>query len=356
MDERAAIAVISGERRDVVAALLRGLCRVASWGYAAAIAVRNTAYDYGWFRTTKLAVPVISIGNITTGGTGKTPVVAWCIHELQRRGSRPGIVSRGYRSLDGEVNDEALVLERLCPGVPHVQDRDRIRGGQRAIDQFGCDVLVLDDAFQHRRIVRDLDLVLIDALQPWGYGHLLPRGLLREPRSALARSHVLLITRADQITPATCAMLSQELMRHCPQARPVPVRFQPQEWLAVDGTRYPLLNWQAQRVAMFCGIGSPAGFRQSLTGLTTVIAEQLFPDHHHYTSSDLDQLEQWRHELGITTLVTTLKDLVKIPATHPVANHVFALQIGTEVLENAPEISRALDAICPQSHHQQHAA
>lgn len=347
MDERAAIAVISGERRDAVATLLRGLCRIASWGYATAIALRNAAYDHGWFSSTRLSVPVISVGNITTGGTGKTPVVAWLVQELQRRGYRPGIVSRGYRSLDGEVNDEALVLERLCPGVPHVQDRDRIRGGQRAINQFGCDVLVLDDAFQHRRIVRDLDIVLIDALQPWGYGHLLPRGLLREPCSSLARADVVLLTRADQLAPAELAAISEQVALHCLHAPPVPVRFCPRDWLTVDGTRLPLATWQAQRVAMVCGIGSPTGFRQTLAPLTTVVAERLFTDHHHYTRADLDDLERWRQELGLSALVTTLKDLVKIPAEHPVARHLFALQIGTELSEYSQVLTQLLDTNCP---------
>lgn len=356
MDERAAIAVISGERRDVVARGLRFGCCIASWGYAAAMALRNAAYDRGWLPSTKLFVPVISIGNITTGGTGKTPVVAWFVRELQRRGYRPGIVSRGYRSLDGQSNDEALVLERLCPGVPHVQNRDRVQGGQQAIDQFGCDVLVLDDAFQHRRIERDLDVVLIDALQPWGYGHLLPRGLLREPRSSLPRADVVLITRVDQIAPAEFASLSSEVARHHQRSRPVPVRFRPRGWLTVDGREQPLHARPSHRVGMFCGIGSPAGFRQSLQAHAQVIDERLFPDHYHYTAADLDELEHWRQSLGVETLVTTLKDLVKIPASHPVATHVLALQIGTELLDLPEVLTAALDTVCPVRQIRQSAA
>ncbi|MBI1345990.1 tetraacyldisaccharide 4'-kinase [bacterium] len=356
MDERAAIAVISGERRDVVACGLRAGCQIASWGYAAAIALRNAGYDRGWLPATKLPVPVISIGNITTGGTGKTPVVAWFVRELLRRGYQPGIVSRGYRSLDGHINDEALVLERLCPGVPHVQDRDRVRGGQRAIDQFGCDVLVLDDAFQHRRIQRDLDVVLIDALQPWGYGHLLPRGLLREPRSALQRADVVLVTRADQLARTELELLSTEIAQHRAGETPLPIQFRQQEWLTIDGRRCPLSTWQTQRVAMFCGIGSPAGFRQSLQPYANVVVERLFPDHHHYTPADLDALERWRQELGVAALVTTLKDAVKIPASHPLADKVFALQIGTVVESGAQVLAKKLDAICPCRDEFRHAA
>ncbi|MDP1796775.1 MAG: tetraacyldisaccharide 4'-kinase, partial [Planctomycetaceae bacterium] len=269
MDEQHAIDILSGRRRGIIPTALRTVCHVASWGYAAGIAVRNAGYDYGWFKTHRVDCPVISIGNITTGGTGKTPLVAWFTQRLQQAGYRPGILSRGYRSLHTSTspcatgsasvfpsiqsgypdkektlaepvahsgqNDEAMVLERLCPGVPQVAMRDRLAGAAIASQQRGCNALVLDDAFQHRRLARDLDVVLIDALQPWGYGHLLPRGLLREPLSALKRADVVIITRADQIEPD----MLHELRTHIARVRGVDehiaVRFAPKRLINTLG-------------------------------------------------------------------------------------------------------------------------
>src|SRR5690606_8255127 len=136
--------------------------------YGAAVQWRNFAFDRGWYRVHRAGVPVISVGNLTTGGTGKTPLVAWLVHQLEQLGASPAILSRGYRSVDSHANDEKLVLDRLCPGVPHIQNPDRVAGARAALADGVCNLLVLDDGFQHRRLHRDLDLVLIDALNPWG--------------------------------------------------------------------------------------------------------------------------------------------------------------------------------------------
>ena len=140
----------------------------------------------GW-HASSVEVPVISVGNLTLGGTGKTPMVEWIVRQLQKREKKVGIISRGYGSRGGP-NDEALELAWKLPSVPHVQNPDRVAAARRAIDEFGCDALVLDDAFQHRRIARDLDIVLLDALEPLGYEHVFPRGTLREPIEGLARA------------------------------------------------------------------------------------------------------------------------------------------------------------------------
>jgi tetraacyldisaccharide 4'-kinase len=143
------------------------LLHVPAAMFGAAATLRSALYDRGWLRSERLDAPVVSIGNLSAGGTGKTPMVAWVVRELQKRGLRPGLLSRGYGAQAGEPNDEALLLAELLPGVPHVQDPDRARGG-RALCELQVDVVVLDDGFQHRRLARDLDIVLIDALRPWG--------------------------------------------------------------------------------------------------------------------------------------------------------------------------------------------
>src|SRR5688572_24546059 len=198
------------------------LLRVPAALFGAAAGLRRALYDLGWLPTERLDAPVISVGNLCAGGTGKTPMVAWIVRELTRRGRRPGIVSRGYGAPNGVANDEARLLAEALPEVPHVLDRDRARGGRELVGRH-VDVIVLDDGFQHRRLRRDLDLVLIDATRPWGLdgrsaaaAPLLPRGLLREPPAALSRAHAAVITRADQASDGELVELRREIARVAP--------------------------------------------------------------------------------------------------------------------------------------------
>jgi tetraacyldisaccharide 4'-kinase len=172
---------------------------------------RNRLFDWGWKRTHQADVPVVSVGNITTGGTGKTPLVAFLANWFQDQGQKPAILSRGYRAVDGGPNDEKLVLDLLCPGIMHLQNPDRVASARHAVTAQQVQVLVLDDGFQHRRLARDLDLVLIDATCPWGYGAVLPRGLLREPRSGMKRADLAIITRADQVSEADRRRIQDEI-------------------------------------------------------------------------------------------------------------------------------------------------
>ena len=287
MDEAALHDLLSGRHQDFVAKLLRCGLHIASWGYTSLMAMRNHAYDRRWLTTHRVAVPVISIGNITTGGTGKTPLAAWLANWLVAAGHRPGLLSRGYRSLDPsedanrqaqarqgasrstsaeltQGNDEKLVLDRLCPGVPHLQRRDRVSSARRAIAEFDCDVLLLDDGFQHRRLHRDLDLVLIDALQPWGYGHVLPRGLLRESLSGLRRSDLIIVTRANQCLEEQRQVLLQRLREFRNHNEIVEIAFVPHRLVNLDWQPQPLDFILGKRAISFCGIGNPAGFHQTV--------------------------------------------------------------------------------------------
>ena len=179
---------------------LRVLLRPVGWLYGLIICIRNRLYDWHMLRAVRLNVPVICVGNITAGGSGKTPVVIALCEALIRQGRRPGILTRGYKGT-GDDSDEVRLFHTALPEVPVIVDADRVRGGRRALVNHDIDVLVMDDGFQHRRLVRDCDVVLIDATNPWGYGHLLPSGLLREPISALKRASAILMTRCDQVAP-----------------------------------------------------------------------------------------------------------------------------------------------------------
>src|SRR5262249_25007278 len=152
----------------------------------------------GWFRVHKAPVPVVSVGNLTVGGTGKTPAVEYVARFYRGLDARVAILIRGYGSTEGR-NDEALVLEQNLPDVPHLQGRNRAELAQVAAEELESEILVLDDGFQHWRLARNLDIVLIDATRPWGHGRIFPRGLLREPRRSLRRAHAVLLTRCNQV-------------------------------------------------------------------------------------------------------------------------------------------------------------
>ena len=332
MDEAALHELLSRRRRDVGARLLRGGLHLASWGYGAAMHLRNVAYDSAWLRIARVDASVISLGNITTGGTGKTPLAAWLANWLTQAGRAPGLLSRGYRSLDGAANDEKLVLDRLCPGVPHVQQQDRVSAATRLVREHECDALILDDGFQHRRLHRDLDLVLVDALQPWGYGHLLPRGLLRESLSGLRRADIVLLTRADCVTSEQRADVRRELKRWRGSDDCVEVAFVPQRLLGVEGGTRALSDLAGCRLFGFCGIGNPRGFRQTLERLGAVCELSCFPDHHHYSAGDLAALSQAARAASADIVLTTLKDLVKIVPEAWGDPPLLAVDIGVELL------------------------
>ena len=310
--------------------LLRFLLHVASWPYAAAMLLRNWLFDCGVRRVHSPPVPVTSVGNLTTGGTGKTPIVALIVQQLQQAGLKPSIVSRGYRLLDDEGNDERRVLDVLCPGVPHVQNRDRVAAVATAVSEHGCNVIVADDAFQHRRLGRTLDVVLIDATNPWGYGVVLPRGLLREPRSGLRRAGLIAVTRADQVEPSVLNSIWDEVQRFVPGAPRIEIAFQPTGLRSLpthsseDGSRSPVPHplgevgpqtreTTPRRAVVFSGIGNPDAFRTTVVTLgIDVVAFRAFPDHWHYSEADLTELAGLAEEHSAELLLTTLKDLVKL--------------------------------------------
>ena len=295
--------------------------------YRSAVAVRGAAYRRGFLQRTKLPVPVISVGNLTFGGTGKTPTVIALARDLVRMGRRPSVLTRGYKRLDdgqvvvvgpeprqtaAEVGDEPLEMARRLPGVPVIVDADRVRGGAEA-QRLGADVVLLDDGFQHLRLERDLDLVLIDAGDPWGGGRLPPLGRLREPVAGLGRADAVLITKA----PAEWRPLAAEIERvidhvaprlqvFISRVRPSRVCVPGEGWLGSE-----VLT--GRRVMAFAALGRPDGFADTLAEAgAEIVASRWFPDHHAYTEQELaDVVGQAADASAIP--VTTAKDAVKLP-------------------------------------------
>ena len=196
--EQSYLRLIRGETRGAAAVIARGGLGAAAALYAVGAGVRNLAFDRGWKRVERASIPVVSIGNITLGGTGKTPMVEWTARRLRSSGPRVAILSRGYAGGSG-LNDEGRLLDDNLPDVPHLQGADRVRSARVAVEELESQIVVLDDGFQHRRLHRDLDIVLLDALDPFGRHRLFPRGLLREPVASLRRADVVVLSRADLV-------------------------------------------------------------------------------------------------------------------------------------------------------------
>ncbi len=306
--------LMSGRQRGVWPALIRAGMQVSSWPYHLATRLRNLAFDCHWTSVHEVSVPVISVGNLTAGGTGKSPMVAWIAKWLLQQNVRVALVSRGYKAKAGTLNDEARELERQLGDVPHICNPDRVAGARQAIQDHGAELIVLDDGFQHRRIHRDLNVLLVDAINPFGYEHLLPRGLLRESMRGLHRADVVVLTRADAVDERQRAELRNRIQRLAPHCVRAEVAHAPVELQNHSGETCSLSSLQRQPIAAFCGIGNPLGFRHTLERCEyEVAAWREFPDHFDYAPAAVDQITQWASEQPVAAALCTQKDLVKIP-------------------------------------------
>jgi tetraacyldisaccharide 4'-kinase len=325
-------ALIRGDRTGPWPTLQRAGLWTLSLAYRLGVSWRNQAFERGWKTIHKAAVPVVSVGNLTVGGTGKTPCVEHVARFYRQLGLQVTLLSRGYGSEAGR-NDEALVLEENLPDVPHLQGADRAALAVTAVEELESEILVLDDGFQHRRLHRDLDIVLIDATCPWGHGYLLPRGLLREPIGALRRAGMVILTRCDLVSPEAVRAIRETVARIKPELPIAESTHRPAQWLNAAQTTKPLEALQGRPIAGFCGLGNPDAFRQTLVNLgLNVTAWRTYPDHHAYSRDDIDALRTWARQLPAeTAVVTTQKDLVKIRLNEIGDKALWALQIQVQL-------------------------
>lgn len=316
------------------AAPIRAALAAGELLYSAAIQARNSRYDSPR-NVLSVAVPVISVGNITVGGTGKTPLVIDLVRRLQSLDRNPVVVARGYGAVPDERSDEELLIRKYCPSAAYIADADRHRGAEQAVRRMAADVIVLDDAFQHRRLHRDLDIVLIDATCPFGYGHVLPRGLLREPLAGLKRAHLSIITRSDQVSRSELERIETALREHNPDAPLIRSRTTVVGLEDLDGS--PLaVDDPKKKVVAFAAIGRPQAFVSTLTSLGfEVVATRWWPDHHTYRAKEIARLLDDRRLPPHDLVVTTEKDAVKLAMLQGVdAREIGVVRIGVEFQED----------------------
>jgi tetraacyldisaccharide 4'-kinase len=329
------------------------------------VALRHAGYERRWFKTHRLARPVMSVGNLTVGGTGKTPLVACVAKLLLRRGWKPSILTRGYgrdskammivlppgadrRAEAREIGDEPALLARALPEVPLVICADRFRGGRAAEAHFQVDVHILDDGFQHWALARDVDVLALDATQALSDRNLLPAGRQREPLSALRRAQIVVLTRADSADPQPLEALTRKVH---PGAKIFRSQTRLSRWTeAMRGEPISIEAICKQETAAFCALGNPQAFFADLRRWGfKLVAEDAFPDHHVYTGEEIQRLVAGAQKRGARALLTTQKDAVKFSRHWKLPLPILACEIETTI-PAAEEFATALLSYLEKAH------
>jgi tetraacyldisaccharide 4'-kinase len=324
-----------------------------SVGYRVALRIRDVAYRGGLLRTGRLPCAVVSVGNLTLGGSGKTPTVELAVQTLRELGAVPAVVSRGYgrvtrgvlvvadqggvRADPRAVGDEPRLLAERLPGVVVVVGENRYEAGRVAVERHGATALVLDDGFQHRSLAKDLEILVVQGRAPWGNARVFPRGMLREPLTALARAHAVVVTNpagADQVNAVTVTV-----RRFNASAAVLSASYQHQDAIETrSGRRVPVSELSGRRLLAFAGLGSPQGFADTLdaAGIRRPAPVVEFPDHHWFTPSDLRELVRDAQAAGAQGLITTEKDWVRLRDLAPAPLPLWVLPVRL-VLESGQE-------------------
>lgn len=355
--------VISDERRGPDAALLRGALAGLACAYTAGLKLYLFPYRTGLRKQARLPCPVISIGNISVGGTGKTPLVQRVCEFLTARGVKVCVLSRGYRGanehgmavvstetrveLDARsAGDEAYLLARSLPGVPVLVGKDRRKSGALAWERFKPDAIILDDGMQFYQLRRDLEIAALNAARPFDNGWTFPRGLLREPPSHLRRANCVVITHADQVEAEKITALQERLKRLSPRAALYTASYAVEGLRALDRSPAPPLGWlRGRRVASFCALGNPALFEAQLERAGAELACRFrFPDHHSPTAGELQKIIPEACAQGAEAMIVSEKDAVKLP---PLGRPLpfYALVARLRLDEEATFFARVLEAL-----------
>jgi tetraacyldisaccharide 4'-kinase len=371
--EQKLLKVISKEVRGKRAACLRGFLKTLSWLFGALVQLRLLLFRHRIIRASTLGCQVISVGNVTVGGTGKTPIVETFARSLQQKGRKVAILSRGYKSRktplwekilkkeerqprvvsDGKrlllnsdlAGDEPYMLASNLPEVVVLVDKDRVKAGKYAIKKFGCDTLVLDDGFQYLKLQHRLDIVLVDYTNPFGYHRVLPRGLLREPMRNLKRAGFIFITKCPvEGAPELKAKL-RELNPHaeiseCRHSSKYLENLYTRDRIELEFLR-------GKKVAAVSGIAVPEGFEKGLRGLgVEIVHSAQYADHHRYTQQEIIETINQAVEAGAELIVTTEKDAVRFPLLDRCDLPVLYLRVEIEMLSGSEAFNDWIDRIC----------
>jgi tetraacyldisaccharide 4'-kinase len=378
--------VIYGRRAGAGPALYGAFLQLLSWLWSAAAQAKLWLYRHRILHDHPLGCLVVVVGNLTAGGTGKTPVVEKFARALRDRGRRVAILSRGYKSRraplwkrawwallqtaeppprivsDGErvlldsdeAGDEPYMLARNLPGVIVLVDKNRVKAGAYAIKKFGCDTLVLDDGFQYLPLKGRLNLLLVDKTNPFGNGHLLPRGILREPIKHLRRASYVFLTKSNGVRDPELERLIGE---HAPGVDIIECAHRPQYLRRFSGPaesgsdREPLSYLKGRRVFAFSGIATPESFEKFLRDLgALLVGRERFLDHYRYAAEDLSELFAMAVRAGAECVVTTEKDAVRIDEAQRGPLPLYYLRLEIEIIRGAADFDEAVGRICfPQS-------
>jgi tetraacyldisaccharide 4'-kinase len=327
--------------------------------YGLVVRGRNALYDAGWLARTTLPARVISIGNLTAGGTGKTPVVIWLVNWLLGRGCRVGVLSRGYKRRSGtapllvadgqtvltgpeDAGDEPFLIAQRCPGAVVAVGADRARLGRWVLERFPLQFMILDDGFQHRRLHRDLDVLIVDASDPDGLRALLPAGRLREPLSAAVRADAIVLTRSEEGDADAVLGLLRASMGRDPQA--IRVELEAEDCREIPGGAVQTMDQvRGRRALVFSGIGNAASFDTLLRRHGVRVVEQVrFRDHHAYRKADLEAIFARAAQAGADVLITTEKDAVKLQKPIGRQEPLLAVRLGVTILDGRDRLERLI--------------
>ena len=359
------LSLVSGDTRGFGATAQRAALQALAGLYWLGLRGNLALYELGLRQHTHASLPVISVGNLTVGGTGKSTTVRFLARQLTAMGLKPGVVLRGHRRQGGaeellasdgrgtlaplgECGDEALEVARALPDVPVAVGKRRERVIELLAGQ-GAQIALLDDGYQYFRMARNLNLALVSARLDLRTARLLPRGVLREPWSHLRRADQVWLTHCDLAQPEQLATITQLVKRHVPAVPLVLTRHQPQVLVSLrEGTLRPLSDLQGRTVLALSGLGCPESFEGSLTALGARVVPLRFPDHHPYEPADWERVEQAMRTAGEALVVTTEKDAVKLPPGEPLP--VCVLRSELEILENAEAVADALGSMKTIAH------
>jgi len=280
--------------------------------YSAIVRTRNLLYDRKILKSEKVSIPVICIGNITTGGTGKTPLVVWLCNFLSEKNIRTTILTRGYKAHQGKFSDEPAILAKSCPDCRILVNSNRVESAQKAIAQLHTQMLVMDDGFQHRKLNRDLNIVTIDSTCPFGYQKILPAGLLREPVTALKRAHAAVITRSDQVDQNVLNQITEKIIEINPDIVIANAIHKPVCAKLMGKSEITLEELKNKKIFAFSGIGNPDAFLNTIKKLNLNLVESKnFNDHYNYTREDMEDIYERAIYLNVDLILSTQKDWTK---------------------------------------------